>query len=172
VASREAHLRKVAAVALAGLLMNGCSVFRSLPPAPGPSQLDESAIRQFEANQETAWNTRDFDHFYAHCAPDAVFVSIHWNADGSITREQRTLLEDRAAAERFFAAHPGKLSEIDAIDSIQLAPDRRSARILGRGTVRFLTNGRGETLNASTDQTVVLRDGHILSLGQIRTFVR
>ncbi len=154
------------------LLLSGCSILFHKPSAPASTQLDESAVRSFESEQETAWNARDFDHFYGHCAPDAVFVSIHWNADGSITREQRTLLEDRAAAEKFFAAHPGKLSETDAIDSVQLAPDHRSARILGRGSMRFVTNGRDEILNATTDQTVVLRDGLILSLGQTRTFVR
>lgn len=138
----------------------------SHPSPKGPTRLDEAAIRAFVADEEAAWNARDFDHYYGLCTPDAAFISLHWNADGSITRDQRTVAEDRASAERFFASHPGKVVETDTIDSITMAPDGLSARVLGHGSIRFSSNGKPQVLNAVTDQTLILRDGRILSLGQ------
>jgi hypothetical protein len=172
VLSRETHLRRTSIVAIAALGCAACSTVVPLSQPPKPARLDDASVRQFAAEQEAAWNGRDFDHFYRLCTLDAVFVSIHWKADGSITREQRTPQQDRSAAERFFAAHPGKFSETDTIDSIKLAPDGLSARVLGHATMRFATNDKVEVLNATTDQTVVLKDGHILSMGQTNTSER
>ncbi len=124
------------------------------------------------AEQQAAWNARDFDHFYKLCSLDAVFVSIHWNGDGSITRQQRTPQQDRIAAEQFFSGHPGKFSETDTIDSIKIGPDGRSARVLGHGTMHFTAHDKTEVLNATTDQTVILKDGRVRSLGQISTMAR
>jgi SnoaL-like protein len=135
------------------------------PKAPIP-RLDDATIRKFVAEQEAAWNARDFDHYYSLCAQDAVFVSVHWNSDGSFTREQRTLDEDRTSAQKFFANHPDKVVETDTIDSVTVTPDGLSARVVGHGTIRFVAKGKPQVLNAITDQTVVLRDGHVLSLGQ------
>ena len=149
------------------VLMSACSIFPH--PAATPTatpRLNEATIRAFVAEEEAAWNARDFDHYYSLCTQDAAFISLHWNADGSITREQRSPAEDRASAQKFFANHTGKVVETDTIDSITIAPDGLSARVLGHGTIRFLTNGKPEVLNAVTDQTVVLRDGHVFSLGQ------
>jgi hypothetical protein len=172
VLSREAQLRNASIVAIAALSCAACSTVIPLSKPPAPVRLDDASVRQFTAEQEAAWNGRDFDHFYRLCTPDAVFASIHWKADGSITREQRTPQQDRSAAERFFAAHPGKFSETDTIDSVKLAPDGLSARILGHATMRFATNDKVEILNATTDQTVVLKEGHILSTGQTNTSER
>ena len=140
----------------------------ALPPAPKAPlpRLDDATIRKFVAEQEAAWNARDFEHYYRLCAPDAIFVSVHWNSDGSITREQRTLDEDRTSAQKFFANHPDNVVETDTIDSVTLTPDGLGAHVVGHGTIRFMTKGKPQVLNAVTDQTVVLRDGHILSLGQ------
>ena len=165
VLSRKSGLRYLLSVA-AALACAACTLLVSPPPPKPTPRLDEPTIRKFIAEQETAWNARDFDHYYSLCAPEAVFVSVHWNADGTITRDQRTAADDRASAQRFFANHPGKVTEIDSIDSIKTAPDGLSARILGHGSIRFLANGKPQVLNAITDQTVILRDGHVLSLGQ------
>jgi hypothetical protein len=171
--SKEAKLqRSVVAIAVA-LICAGCSLFEkeTTPPSP-PPRLDEATVRQFATEQQIAWNAQNFDHFYSLCAPDAVFVSIHWNSDGSITREQRTLEQDRAAAEHFFAGHPDKFIETDTIDSIKVAPDGFSARILGHQTARFVARGHQQVLHASTDQTVALRSGRLVSLGQTDTTER
>jgi ketosteroid isomerase-like protein len=135
-------------------------------PPVAPPRLSDATIRAFVVEQEAAWNARDFDHYYSLCTPDAAFISLHWNADGSITREQRSAAEDRAGAQKFFASHTGKVTETDTIDSITIAPDGLSARVLGHGSIRFSTKGKPQVLNAVTDQTIILRDGHVLSLGQ------
>jgi hypothetical protein len=170
--SEETKLRIAAIVAIAALSCAACSTVTPVSKPTGPDRLDDASVRRFAAEQEAAWNGRDFDRFYSLCSPDAVFVSIHWRADGSITREQRTPQQDRSADERFFAAHPGKFIETDTIDSIKLSPNGLNARILGHATMRFATSEKGEMLNATTDQTVVLKDGHILSMGQTDTSER
>jgi ketosteroid isomerase-like protein len=157
---------------LLALVCAGCSIISPLSKPAAPARLDDATIRQFVTEQQAAWNARDFDHFYKLCSPDAVFVSIHWNGDGSITRQQRTIDQDRSAAQQFFASHPGKFSEIDTIDNIKIAPDGLSARVLGHGTMHFDAHGKVGVLNATTDQTIVLKDGRIHSLGQIDTTAR
>ena len=141
-------------------------------PGPKVARLDEPMVRAFAANQEAAWNAHDFDRYYATCAPEAQFVSVRWNADGSITRETRTPQEDRAAAEKYFKGHPGKFTEVAEIDRIEITPDGHSAHVLGHQTARIEGAGKPSVLRATTEQTLVLRDGRVLSLGQTDTAVR
>jgi len=162
-------LRKETIAALAVLFVGACAL---VSPARGPmiEHLDEVTVRAFLASEQAAWNAHDFDRYYALCAPDATFLSVRWNGDGSITRKMRTLEEDRAEAEHYFKDHPGRFSETDAIDRIVIARDGRSARILGHETARI--EGERGTLRATTEETVVLRNGRALCLGQIDTQVR
>ena len=139
---------------------------------PAVVRLDEPAVRAFAANQEAAWNAHDFDRYYATVAPDAVFVSVRWNADGSITKETRTPKEDRTAAEHYFQTHPGKFTEVAEIDRIEIAPDGLSAHVVGHQTARIEGTPKPSVLRAATEQTIVLRQGRLLSLGQTDTAVR
>jgi hypothetical protein len=168
--SKEEFLRRVATAAGAALVCGACMIMG--PGAPKLARLDEPTVRAFAASQEAAWNAHDFDRFYATCAPDAVFVSVRWNADGTITRETRTPVEDRAAAEKYFKGHPGKFSEVAEIDRIEIAADGLSAHVLGHQTARIEGVPKPSVLRATTEQTVVLRQGHLLSLGQTDTAVR
>jgi hypothetical protein len=169
--SKEESVRRVAIAAGAALVCGACSLLGGLG-APKVTRLDEPTVRAFAASQEAAWNAHDFERFYATVAPDAVFVSVRWNADGSITRESRTPKEDRAAAEHYFQTHPGKFTEVADIDRIEIAPDGLSAHVVGHQTARIESSTKPSVLRATTEQTVVLRGGHVLSLGQTDTAVR
>ena len=149
--------------------LSGCALLDEVR-GPKVAHLDEATVRAFAASEQLAWNAHDFDHYYGLCAPDAVFVSVRWNPDGSITHESRTPREDRANAEQFFRDHPGKFAEIDAIDRIVIAPDGQSARVLGHSTATIA--GERAVLRATTEQIVVIRDGRVFSLGQTDTAVR
>lgn len=163
-------MRRVAIAAGIALVCGACAMIG--PGTPKAARLDEPMVRAFAASQEAAWNAHDFNSFYATCAPDAVFVSVRWNADGTITRETRTPQEDRAAAERYFKTHPGKFSEVAEIDRIEIAPDGLSAHVVGHQTARIDGPPKPSVLRATTEQTVVLRQGRVLSLGQTDTAVR
>jgi hypothetical protein len=169
--SKEEIVRRVAIAAVVALVCGACSVLEGLN-TPKVARLDETTVRAFAASQEEAWNAHDFDRFYATVAPDAVFVSVRWNADGSITRETRTPQEDRVAAERYFKSHPGKFTEVAEIDRIEIAPDGLSAHVVGHQTARIESSPKPSVLRATTEQTVVLRQGRLLSLGQTDTAVR
>jgi len=164
-------LRRVGIAAVVALFCGACSVVAGLQ-ASRITRLDEPTVRAFAASQEAAWNAHDFDRYYATVAPDAVFTSVRWNADGSITRETRTPQEDRAAAERYFKSHPGKFSEVAEIDRIDIAGDGLSAHVVGHQTARVEGSPKPSVLRATTEQTVVLRQGRLLSLGQTDTAVR
>jgi hypothetical protein len=164
-------VRRIGIAAAVALVCGACSVFGGLS-TPKVARLDETTVRAFAASQEAAWNEHNFDRYYATCAPDAVFISVRWNADGSITRETRTPQEDRAAAERYFKAHPGKFTEVGEIDRIEIAPDGLSAHVVGHQTARIEGSPKPSVLRATTEQTVVLRQGRLLSLGQTDTAVR
>jgi len=163
-------VRRFAVAAWAAFLLGACSLVEHFD-APKIAKLDEPTVRAFASNQQAAWIAHDFDRFYASCAADAVFVSVRWNADGSITRQRRTPAEDRAAAEKYFKSHPGKFTEVAAIDRIEIAPDGLSARIISRETAR-IADAKPGVLRATTEQTVVLRNGRLMSLGQTDTAVR
>jgi hypothetical protein len=166
----EVDMRQILSVMALALFVAACS----LMPDFGPrlARLDEPTVRTYMKSQTEAWVAHDFDRFYGLFSPGAQFVSVRWNGDGTITHERRTLDEDRAAAEAYFRLHPGKFTESDAIDRIAIAPDGLSARILGHDTAHIAGTGRPEVLHASTEQTVVLKNGRILSLGQTDTAAR
>jgi hypothetical protein len=164
-------VRRFLIAAGAALLCGACSLVGQRD-TPKIAKLDEPTVRAFATDQEAAWIAHDFDRYYAICAPDAVFVSVHWNGDGTITRETRTPAEDRAAAEKYFKSHPGKFTADAQIDRIEIAADGLSAHILGHETARIGDAPKPNVLRATTEQTVVLRAGRLLSLGQTDTSVR
>jgi hypothetical protein len=168
--SKEALLRHIIAVA-AALLGAGCSTFS--PDAWfGPSKLDEQTVRAFAESERNAWIAHDYESYYRHAAPEATYVSVRWNTDGSITREQRSPGEARKAAELYFTSHPGKFSETDTIDRIEIAADGLSARIVGHAVARIEKPGKDDILRATTEEKLVLRGGRIYSMGQTDTAVR
>ncbi len=162
---------RVAIAVAAALLGAGCS---TLSPDSwfGPSKLDEHAVREFAESERAAWIAHDYESYYRHAAPEATYVSVRWNTDGSITREQRSREEARRAAEQYFLTHPGKFSETDMIDRIEIAPDGLSARIVGQAVARIEKPGKDDVLRATTEEKLILRAGRIYSLGQIDTAVR
>ena len=168
--SKKKHLGRIGIVAGAALVSAACTIMG--PGEPKLARLDEPTVRAFTEGQEAAWNAHDFDRYYATCAPDAVFVSVRWNADGTITRQTRTAKEDRAAAEKYFKLHSGKFTEVADIDRIEIAPDGLTAHVVGHQTARVEGSPKPSVLRATIEQTVVLRDGRVLSLGQTDTAVR
>jgi hypothetical protein len=164
-------LRRIAIAVATALFGTSCSIL-PLDVWFGPSKLDEHAVRSFAESERTAWIAHDYESYYGLAAPEASYTSVRWNADGSITRERRTPVEARQAAELYFRAHPGKFNEIDTIDRIEIAPDGLSARIEGHAVARIEKPGKDDVLRATTEETVVLRRGKIYSLGQTDTAVR
>lgn len=141
-------------------------------PAAAETRLTEPAIRAFVARQEAAWNGRDAQAFAATFTPDAVFVDQARNSNGGVTSNgSSTLAQAIAQARRFFTR--STFRETATIDRVEVAPDGRSARVLGHETTRIETPGRpSRTLCAETEQTVILARGRILSRGQTDTGVR
>ena len=142
-----------------------------LAQAAEPS-LTEQAARAFVARQEAAWNARDVTAFFATFAPDAVFVDQARDSHGGITANGRsTLLQARLQARRFVTKN--RFSETSTVDRVVIAPDGRSARVLGHERSRIENAGQPpRTLCAETDQTLVLAQGRLLSRGQTDTDVR
>jgi hypothetical protein len=163
-------VRRLAVAASAAFLAAACATAPE-DPAPKAASLDEKTVRDFAASERAAWVAHDYDLYYALCAPDALFVSVRWNPDGTITREHRTPREDRDQAEHFFAVNPGKFDETDVIDNIQIAPDGLSAKITGHQTAH-IDGSPGVVLRASTEETIVVREGRVRSMGQTDTAVR
>jgi hypothetical protein len=169
--SEEAQLRRIAIAAATVLFGAGCSVL-PIDSWFGPSRLDEHTVRAFAECERSAWIAHDYDSYYGLAAPEASYVSVRWNADGSITREKRSPGEARKAAEEYFRVHPGKFSETDTIDRVEIASDGRSAKIVGHAVATIEKPGKDDVLRAATEETIVLRHGRLYSLGQTDTAVR
>lgn len=128
-------------------------------------RLTEHDIRDFVARQERLWVRRDFDGYFALAAPEAVFVTERRAADGAVTSEQESVAESRRAAERAFASLDG-FSEKSFVDRVRIAPDGRSAIVLGHEEAELVRGAVRKHLCAATEQKLVLRKSRILSLGQ------
>ena len=154
--------------ALAGFLLlgSGCAMIDSVF---GPSKIDEKSARAFVADQETAWNAHDFQKFYGLCAPEAVFVTKHLSVDGRTEWERHNVAEDWAAASAFFAANPQAFREQDTIDHVDIAADGLSAHVVIQESAELADKHRKVSYHATTEQTLVLRNGKILSLGESKT---
>lgn len=137
-----------------------------------PAPVTEAAARALVARQEAAWNARKIDDFFATFTPDAVFVDQARDSHGGITSNGKsTLAQARLQARRFVVKN--RFRETATVDRVEIAPDGRSARVIGHEVSRIETPGRApRTLCAETDQTLVLLGGRLLSRGQTDTDVR
>lgn len=133
--------------------------------------LTEPAVRAFVARQEAAWNARDAPGFAATFTADAVFVDQSRNPGGGVTPNgSSTRAQAIAQARRFFAAAP--FHEDAVIDRIEIAADRRAARVVSHAVATVEPKGRpARRFCASTEQSLVLAGGRILSKGQVQTEV-
>jgi uncharacterized protein (TIGR02246 family) len=134
--------------------------------------LTESAVRAFVAHQEAAWNGKDAHAFAATFTPDAVFIAQARDSHGGVTPNGRSTLQQATAQARRFFAKTGFQAAV-AVDRIVIAPDGRSAQVVGRETTRLESDGHPPRIFcAETQQTLVLTRGRILSQGQTDTDVR
>jgi hypothetical protein len=137
-----------------------------------PTRLTEPAIRGFVAKQEAAWNAKDARAWAGFFAPDARFVDQSRGSDNSIVPNgTSTLAQATAQAERFFAR--STFRETAQVTRVEISPDGRSARVLGREQTRIEgPGGQPRTLCAETEQALTLIGDRILSRGQTDTAVR
>jgi hypothetical protein len=136
------------------------------------ARLTEPAVRAFVARQEAAWNARNAKAWAASFTPDARFVDQARGSDNSVVPYgESTLAQATAQAERFFAR--SRFRETTQIVRIEIAPDGRSARVLGYERTRVEEPARPpRTLCAETEARIVLQADRILSRGQTETSVR
>ena len=133
-----------------------------------PARFSEAEVRAFVARQEKAWNAGDVAGFFAMATPDAVFTDRARAKDGRVVvYGASTVAQARAQASRFFAKSHTR--ETVTIGSVQIAPDGRSARILGHEDAIQTTASHTRQLCAETDQTVVATPAGLRSKGQIDT---
>ncbi|HEV2533132.1 hypothetical protein [Phenylobacterium sp.] len=133
-----------------------------------PARLNEAEARAFVARQEKAWNAGDVVGFFALATPDAAFTDQARAKDGRIVvYGTSTLAQARAQATRFFAK--SRTRETVAIVSVRIAPDGRSARIVGHEDAVIANPQRSRHICAETLQTIVLTAAGVRSKGQIDT---
>ena len=137
-----------------------------------PARLTDAAIRAFVVRQEAAWNAKDAKAWAGFFTPDARFADQARGSDNSIVPTgQSTLAQATAQAERFFAK--SSFHETSQVLHVLIAPDGRTARVVGHEETRIGTPGQApRTLCADTEQALVLLDGAIRSKGQTDTAVR
>jgi hypothetical protein len=139
-------------------------------PAPAAAALTEQTVRAHLKAQEAAWNARRIEAYFAGFTPDAVFVDQHVTPKEVITYGRSTLPEAKAAARRFLAG--AQSIERGEPRSIRIAPDGKSARVLGWEVTTVTSGGRTRRVCAHTDETLVLTGGRIRSKGQTDSVVR
>ena len=154
------------------LALLAAGVARAAEPALTEAALTEGAVRAFASRQEAAWNAKDARAFAATFTPDAVFVAQARDSNGGVTSNGQSTLPQAVAQARRFFAH-SRFTEMGVVDRVIVAPDGRSARVVGHQRTLVETAGQpARTLCAETEQTVVLTKGRILSRGQTDTDVR
>jgi hypothetical protein len=134
--------------------------------------LTDASVRAFVNRQEAAWNAKDARAFAATFTAEAQFVAQARDSHGGLTSNGRsTVAQATAQARRFFAK--SRFHETGVIDRVIIAPDGRTAQVLGHVTTQIETPGRTpQKLCAETLQTVTLGKGRMLSQGQTETDVR
>jgi hypothetical protein len=133
-----------------------------------PTRLTDAEIRAFVARQEKAWNGGDVAGFFALATSDASFTDQARAKDGRVVvYGASTVAQARAQASRFFAGSHTR--ETVTVRSVQIAPDGRSARVVGHEDALLTGAGHTRHLCAETLQTVVLTPAGLRSKGQIDT---
>ena len=146
------------------------SVLLAVSPAAAAG-LTETQVRDFAARQERAWNRRDLTGFFALFTPDAVFIDQTRTAKGEmIPYGQSDRAKAQAQARKFLTTATSV--ERGVIDKVTIAPDGRSAEVLGREITTVKTTARTRKVCANTRQVVVLTGGAIRSKGQTDTITR
>jgi hypothetical protein len=139
-------------------------VLMTVNGTPAAEKLDIAAVRSFVIAQNRAWSARDFARYYGTLDPSAEIVTIRTAPDGKVTRTVRSPAEDRKEAERFFASTRAIIRETDYIETIEIPPGGRHARVRVREETGMLENGRSRLLHAITEEEVGLRNGRIVAL--------
>ncbi len=156
-----------------GRFLGLAALFIATAATAAPAQITEASARAFIARQEAAWNARDARAWAGFFTPDARFVDQARGSDNSVVPNgTSTLTQATAQARRFFAKT--KFHETAEVARVEIAADGRSARVIGRETIRIEASGGRppRTLCTETQHTLVLQGGRILSRGQTDTAVR
>lgn len=140
------------------------------PGAASAAELTEAAARRFLAEQEAAWNAGRLDAYFGRFTKDAVFVDQHRTPKETIVYGRSSLDEARTYAAK--ARKTWRSVERGSVRSIRIAPDGKSARVLGSEVTTLSSAARTRTVCAQTEQTLVLSGGRILSRGQTDTIVK
>lgn len=142
------------------------------PTAEAAPRLTEAQARAFAQKQETAWNARDLDGYFALFTKDAVFVDQTRDIKngGMIPYGRSGVAQARAQAAKFLAGATS--TERGVVDKVEIAADGRSAKLTGQEVSTVQSKGRTRRACADTEQTLVLVGGQIRSKGQTDTITR
>ena len=140
-------------------------------PALGqPARITDADARAFVARQEAAWNTGDFERYFAGFTPDARFTDqAYVGADKPpVPYGTSTLVQAKAQAKRTAS----RSRERGEVRRIEIAADGRSAKVTSRVGSTVTTAGKARRLCASRVQTLTLASrGGVRATGQTDTFV-
>jgi hypothetical protein len=137
----------------------------------GAAELTETAIRSFVAQQTSAWNRGDLAAYFATFSRDAVFVDQTRTGKGEVIRYGSSpLATARAQSRKLFST--SKVTEIGAVERVILAPDGKSARVLGRAETTIEGKAGRRRVCAATEQRVSLAAGRLVSHGRTDTIRR
>lgn len=140
-------------------------------PAEAAPTFSEPAVRAFLARQDHAWSAGDLGAYFATFAPDAVFIDQAQNPRGGVLPYgQSSLAEARAQARRTLAQ--SKVRQESVLESLQVAPDGKSARIVTRDASQISTGGSVRRACARGEQRLSWSGGRLVSHGQTETAVR
>lgn len=134
--------------------------------------LTEAQVRKFVADQEAAWNAKRLTAYFAAFMPDATFVEQTKTPKETIVYGRSSVAKAREVSRKAIAK--STMTERNTIRRVILAPDGRSAQVLGWKVTTITTAGKVRTACAETDQTLTLtlQGGRILSKGQTDNIVR
>ena len=161
-------MRRWMLAAVVGLVAIDFEPVRAAPSAP---PLTEAGVRAFVARQERAWNARDAGAFFAGFVPTAIFVDQARTPKGELIRYgSSTVSQARRQTARYFSRT--RAVDRTVIERVELSPDRRSARVVGRKTSVADTGGRTRRACALTEQILISTKGQVYSRGQTETAIR
>lgn len=139
------------------------------PALAQPARITDAEVHAFVARQEAAWNTGDFDRYFAGFTADARFTDQAYVGDKPpVPYGTSTLAQARTLARR----SGSRSRERGEVRRIEIAADGRTARITSRVGSSVTTAGKARRLCASRVQTVTLASGTLRSTGQTDTFVK
>jgi len=164
-------LRPAAAAALLALALAAAMPAHAQAQAQPGGSLTEAAVRDFLVRQQRAWNAGEVDRYFALYAPDATFTDQARTPQGEIAPYgTSTLGQARAQTRKFLAA--AKVRETGYVRRIELAPDRRSARVTTDAVSRTERAGKAQTTCVTRVQTLTLTGRGLRSSGQTDTLFR